>query len=231
MYRARQAFSMLDPSGIRPTAIVLGIIAALFFGAQIVNALIPIPGVAPQPGTGPGSGPFEPGQPGPTLPPIVLPTAPTGPGTGPLPPVSVLNAGPLRIPLVAGWQPVSSSSSNAAASLVKGAVQIDLFSLTISGGTGTPTAVYSGYMGIIGENATGFSAAQPAGIQIDGGLPAARGAYTGVFGQSQIEGEVTAFVTGTTDGWVWDAWGPAGTLGSVLAEGQRMIDNMQLVEE
>jgi hypothetical protein len=39
---------------------------------------------------------------------------------------------------------------------------------------------------------------------------------------------VTAFITGTTDGWVWDAWGPAGTLGAVLPEVHNMIDNVQL---
>ena len=44
-----------------PTAIVVGMILALFFGSQLVNALIPA-----RTSTGPGSGPISgPGQPGP----------------------------------------------------------------------------------------------------------------------------------------------------------------------
>ena len=219
MQRARQAFSVLDPTGLRPTAIVLGIIAALFFGSQLVNALVPAPTVAPGSGVGPGSGP---------IPPVVVPDQPADPGSGPLPPGSFLTAGPLRIPLVAGWQSASSTNSSAIASIVKGAVQIDLFSTSITGGTATPTAVYDTYMSFIGESAVGFGNAQPAGIQIGGGLPAARGIYTGVFGGNQLEGEVTAFITGTTDGWVWDGWGPSGTLGALLPEIHSMIDNVQL---
>ena len=227
MYRARQAFFRLDPSGIRPTGIVLGVIAALFFGAQLVNALIPTPGVALGPGSGPGSGP---------VPPIVAPgepSAPSGPGTRPLPPGSVLTAGPLRIPLVAGWQPAATPSSGAAATIVKGAVQIDLFTATISGGTATPAAVYNSYISFIGSDQNGnprpgFTSAQPASTAIGPAVAAARGAYTGIFGGNQIEGEVTAFVTGTSDGWIWDAWGTAGTLGSLLPEVHSMIDNMQL---
>jgi hypothetical protein len=219
MERARQAFSLLDPTGLRPTAIVLGIIGALFFGSQLVNAVIPTPGVAPGPGVGPGVGP---------VPPVVAPQQPTGPG--PVQPGSSLTAGPLRIPLVAGWQPATNTNSSAIASMIKGAVQIDLFSAAITGGTASPTAVYNTYMSFIGQNATGFGSGQPSGIQIGGGLPAARGVYQGVFGGNQLEGEVTAFVTGTSDGWVWDAWGPPGTLGPLLGEVRTMIDNVQLAD-
>lgn len=219
MERARQAFSLLDPTGLRPTAIVLGIIAALFFGSQLVNAVIPTPGVAPGTGVGPGAGP---------VPPVVAPQQPTDPGAGPVPPGSFLTAGPLRIPLVAGWQPATNTNSSAIASLVKGAVQIDLFSATITGGTASPTAVYNTYMSFIGQNATGFGSGRPTGVQIGGGLPAARGVYQGVFDGNQLEGEVTAFLTGTSDGWVWDAWGPPGTLGTLLPEVHSMIDSVQL---
>jgi hypothetical protein len=84
-------------------------------------------------------------------------------------------------------------------------------------------------MSFLGESAIGFGSAQPAGIQIGGSSPAARGIYTGVFGENQLEGEVTTFITGTTDGWVWDAWGPSGTLGALLTEVHGMIDNVQFV--
>ena len=223
---------MLDPTGIRPTAIVVGVILALFFGSQLVNAIIP-QRTSADPGTGPGTGPISgPGQPGQTLPPITAPT--TGPGSGPgqpLPPGSFLTAGPLRIPLEPGWQAQEGPSSSIIVRLVKGSAAIDLLSLTVQGGTATPDAIYNGYMQLIGADGTGFTNTPPSNIQIGGGLPATRGNYAGVFGQSQIEGEVTAFVTGTSDGWVWDAWASTGTLRALLPEAQRMIDNIQVVQE
>jgi hypothetical protein len=232
MGQARKAFSMLDPTGLRPTGAVIGIILALFFGAQLVNALIPAP--ISGPGTGPGSGPIsnpggpsgQPNEPGATLPPINIPTS--GPISNPgNPGGQVVTAGPLRITVLQGWQAVQ-PSNNAIASLVKGSVQIDLVNLTITGGSANPTGLYNGYMGIIAQGPTGFSSAPPASIQVGAGTPAARGGYTGLFGSNQIEGDVTAFVTGASDGWVWDAWGTAGTLGSLLGEARQMIDTVQV---
>ncbi len=224
---------MLDPTGLRPTAIVAGMILALFFGAQILNAAIPAPRPGTSPGTGPGTGPISgPGEPGQTLPPIAVPTA--GPGTDqgqPLPPGSVLNVGPLRIPLESGWQAENGPSESIVVRLVKGSAAIDLVTLSVQGGSATPANVYGGYMQLIAADGTGFSSVPPSNIQIGPGLPAARGSYAGVFGSSQIEGEVTAFVTSATSGWVWDAFATSGTLRTLLPEAQRMIDNIQVVPE
>jgi hypothetical protein len=239
MGQARKAFSMLDPTGLRPTGIVVGVILALFFGAQLVNALIPTPVTVP--GNGPGSGPIsnpggqpnQPNQPGPTLPPINLPTPgpianPGNPGGQPgQPGGQVVTAGPLRITLLQGWQVVQ-PANNAIASFVKGSAQIDLVNLTITGGSATATGLYNGYMGIISQGPTGFTSAPPASIQVGAGTPAARGGYTGLFGSNQVEGDVTAFITGTSDGWVWDAWGTSGTLGPMLGEARQMIDTVQV---
>ncbi len=226
---------MLDPTGLRPTAIVVGIIIALFFGAQVINAVIPAPGPNTGPGIGPGTGPISgPGQPGQTLPPIAIPSTGPGPspGTGqPLPPGSVLEVGPLRIPLESGWQPQAGPSDSILVRLVKGSAAIDLVSLTVQGGTATPANLYAGYMQLIAQDGTGFTNVPPSNIQIGQGLAAARGSYTGVFGSSQIEGEVTAFVTSASGGWVWDAFATAGTLRALLPEAQRMIDNIQVVPE
>lgn len=234
MDRARQAFSLLDPTGLRPTAIVIGVILALFFGSQLVNALIPVPRTGAGPGTGPGTGPISgPGQPGQTLPPIGVPTLPpTGPGQpAPGPGGSVLEVGRLRIPLEAGWTPGEGPSSSIVVRLTKGSSAIDLVTLTVQGGVATPVGVYDGYMQLIGADATGFANAAPSNVQIGQGMPAARGAYQGQFGGSQIEGEITAFVAGGTDAWVWDAFGSAGTFGSLMPEAQRMIDNIQVLPE
>jgi hypothetical protein len=222
---------MLDPTGLRPTGIVLGIIVALFFGAQIVNALIP--GRTGGPDAGPDTGPISgPGQPGQTLPPITFPTTPpSGPGATPIPPGSALTAGPLRIPLESGWSANSTNSPSVLVRLTKGSVSIDVVNLTASGGAATPTGIYDGYMGIIGPDATGFQSAPASNITIGPGLPAARGGYTGSFQGNNVEGTITAFVTSDVDGWVWDVWGPIGTVGSLLPEAQRMIDNVQVVTQ
>jgi hypothetical protein len=49
-------------------------------------------------------------------------------------------------------------------------------------------------------------------IQLDNGMSAVRASYVGTFGDrhSQIEGEVTALVTPSGQGVVFDGWGPAG---------------------
>jgi hypothetical protein len=227
--QARALFSQLDPTGFRPTGIVAGIIIALYFGAQIVNAVIPAPGVGPGvPGPG-GQGPSGPG-PVPTLVPQPT-TGPVGPGptTAPVQPGQTLTLGPLRIPLESGWQPQDVPDSNIVVRLVKGNVAIDLFGASIQGQVDA-AAVYNAYLTqSLQPSATGFTASQPNLLQIGNGIPAARGTYTGVFGQSQIEGQVTTIVVGAS-GFIFDTWGSAGTLGQLLPEAQRMIDNLQVVQ-
>jgi hypothetical protein len=227
--KARALFSQLDPAGIRPTAIVAGIIIALYFGAQIVNAVIPQGGAGPGiPGPG-GQGPSGPGPvpttvPGPT-------NGPVGPGptSAPAQPGSTLTLGPLRIPLENGWTPQEVPDSNVIVRLVKGNVAVDLYGASIQG-QADAGAVYNAYLTqSLQPAATGFNASQPNLLQIGNGIPAARGTYTGVFGQSQIEGQVTTIVVGA-NGFIFDAWGSAGTLGQLLPEAQRMIDNLQVVQ-
>jgi len=221
-------FSQLDHTGYRPTAIVAGIILAMYFGAQLVNAVIPQPGVGPGvPGPG-GQGPTGPG-PVPTQPGPLPTTGPTGPGPGPvttaLPAGSTLTLGPLRIPLEGGWVPQEVPDSNVIVRLVKGSAALDIFSASIQG-QADAAAVYNFYIQSL-QGASGFNATQPNLIQVGNGIPAARGTYTGVFGQSQFEGQVTTIVVGAT-GFIFDAFGSSGTLGTLLPEAQRMVDNLQV---
>jgi hypothetical protein len=216
----------MDSSGYRPTGIVAAVIVALFFGAQIVNAMIPVSGVGPgNPGPG-GPGPTGP-APIPTVGPG--PTAdPGGPGpiSTPLPPGSTMTIGPLRIPLESGWVPQEVPDSNIIVRLVKGSAVIDVYSASIQG-QADAGAVYNAYIQSMQDGSTGLAASQPNLIQIGNGIPAARGTYTGVFGQNQIEGEVTTLVTGA-QGFIFDAWSGAGALGTLLPEARRMIDNTQV---
>jgi hypothetical protein len=258
MGRAREVVSLLDPTGIRPTAMVAGVILALFFGAQLVNALIPVPqGLRPG---GPGNGPVNgPGQPGQTLPPIVVPTgAPTPiPGTTPVPgttpaPVTtpipgttpvpgtvpspapgsgqVIDIGGLVIPVEAGWQ-VGAGDDKVAIRVFKGPVVIDVSSLGFPDGGATPELVYAGYIQYTGDGVPGFTSIPPVNIQIGGARPAVRGSYSGVYDAGQLEGDITAFVgSDNTIGWVWDIWAPAGNLQPLLGEARRMIDNIRVTQ-
>lgn len=215
--QARTLFSQLDSTGYRPTAIVVGVILALFFGSQLLNAIVPAAAVGPgNPGPGgPGSGP------GMTFGPVI-----PGPGSTPLPPGSTLTVGSLRVPLESGWVPQEVPGTNIIVRLAKGSVAIDVLSASIAG-QADAAAVYSSYMSELADAATGFGSTSANALQIGSGIPAARGSYTGVFGQFQVEGEVTTFVVGA-QGFIFDAWGGSGTLAGSLAEAQRMIDNIQV---
>lgn len=230
MGQARAVVSQFDQSGLRPTAIVAGVILAIFFGAQLLNALIPVSAVGPGvPGPG-GPGPGGPGPtPGPVGPgPTAAPGGP-GPVTTPLPPGATLTVGPLRIPIENGWVPQEVPGSNIIVRLVKGGAAVDLFSASIQGGQADAAAVYNAYVNSLqGQATSGFGATQPNVIVIGNGIQAARGTYTGVFGQSQVEGEVTTIAPGGTQGFIFDVWAGTGTLRTLLPEAQRMIDNMQV---
>lgn len=61
---ARSLLARFDPAGLRPTIIVGGIILAVFFGAQLVNAVLPAsrdvgPGPQPVPGGAVDIGPLR----------------------------------------------------------------------------------------------------------------------------------------------------------------------------
>ncbi len=133
------------------------------------------------------------------------------------------------MPLENGWVPQDVPESNIVARLVKGGSAIDVFSATIEG-QADAAAVYNFYIQNMAPDATGFGATQPNAIQIGSGIPAARGTYSGAFGESQIEGEVTTFVVGNT-GWIFDVWSSAGSLQPTLTEAEQMIDNLQVVQQ
>lgn len=191
--QARALLSHLDPSGLRPTFAVAGVIIAIFLGAQLLNAILPVSAV--------------------------------GPGT-PLPPGSALPIGPLRVPLEPGWVTQEVPGSSIVVRLVKGSVAIDVFSVIVPASTDAGS-VYTSYLNSMALDATGFGATAPSPIQIGNGNPAVRGTYTGVFGQNQVEGEVTALVHGGS-GWIFDVWASSGTLRSLVPEAERMIDNTQV---
>lgn len=194
----------------------------LYLGAQLLNAIIPVPGTGVGSAPGPaGPGPVQPGQPTPPNQPQPTPVqpGPDQPGQG-----QTVDIGPLRLTLPAGWN--AGQTPNGNFRMVKGGVAIDLVILDTQGDA---AAIYNAYVNqALAPDAQGFGATQPSAVPI-AGTTAARGAYSGVFGNAgQIEGEVTT-VALRGKGYIFDAWGQLGTLGPLRQEVQRLLDTMQVI--
>ncbi len=186
--QTRSVVARFDPAGTRPTVVVGIVIVALFFGAQLVNAVLPARA---------GDGGAQPG------------------------PGGAVDVGPLRIHLAPGWQQVQ---TEAGARLAKGSVAIDIQSTAYGGDA---AALYRDFVEqVLAPAANGFGATPPSLVNV-GGLPGVRGAYTGIFGVGEVEGQLTAFIVGGT-GFVFDAWGSPGTLRALLAEIELMMASIEV---
>ncbi len=138
-----------------------------------------------------------------------------------------MTVGPLRIPVESGWVPQEVPGSNIVVRLVKGGVVMDVFSASLNGQADAAT-VYNSYIDSMRGQADGLAATQPNQVQVGNGFSGARGTYTGVFGQNQVEGEVTTMVTDPSQGFIFDVWSGTGNLRPLLPEAERMIDNLQV---
>jgi hypothetical protein len=137
----------------------------------------------------------------------------------------ILDAGPFRMMLLPGWQ--TGTAASGGLNVTKGSVEIELVALSSHADA---AALYDSYVdGSLAPGATGFGASDPSSLKV-GGVPAARGAYTGVLGgdSGQVEGEITTLVV-IDQGYVFDARGPMGTLHGLLAEVEQMISTTELV--
>lgn len=206
---AGSVLSRLDPQGIRPTVAIAVFLIAFFFGSQILNSVIPARGggpVGPMPTPIPGGPTPTPIGPGPT---------PIGPGPTAQPGgASSITIGPMTVQVPAGWQVVQRPDGSPR--LAKGNVAIDVASTSFDGDA---SSLYRAFVNqLLAPAASGFSATEPTLVSIGGGRPAARGIYTGIFGEGgQVEGHLTALVV-NGQGFVFDAWGPVGSLRPLLDE-------------
>ena len=180
----------LDPAGVRPTLILAAVIAVLFFGSQILNAVIPA-----------AAGGADPQAPG------------------------TLDVGALRIQIAPGWQALDGPVGPR---IARGSVAIDIGNVPF---TGDVRSLYDEFVAqALAPHAIGFGATAASLVEVGNGVPAARGAYTGVFGEGgEIEGQLTALVVGG-QGYVFDAWGQAGSLNPLLPEVELMLDTLRVIE-
>lgn len=147
-----------------------------------------------------------------------------GGGTGGQPVGGAAEIGNTRVLLADGWQVTDEAGGTR---LAKGSVAIDVLNIDFAG---DPSALYEEFVArALAPDAIGFEATDPRLVIIGAGIPAARGAYAGIFGQAgEVEGQLTAFVI-DGDGYVFDAWSHAGGLSRLLPEVELMIDSVEVI--
>jgi hypothetical protein len=181
--RAGSWFAGLDPRGWRTTIVVASLLVGTVLGANLVNAVVPLPSnigaVDPGPGV-PGNPDPDPGQP--TAPPID--PGPGVPGAG-----LEVGSGVVVYP-PDGWSVVGSESGQVV--LQKGAAVIVVLATPW---TTSPVDLVVAYRDSFFEGGQ-LTANEPQSLQIGNGIPAAGFQYTGVLDGSQVDGAIIAGAAG-----------------------------------
>lgn len=201
--RAGSWFAGLDPRGWRTTIVVAVLMIGTVFGANLVNAAVPLPtgtGTPVEPGPGvPGATPL-PGDPAPANP------GPVSPGT----PVEVGSGVVLYPP--SGWTVVGSEQGQVV--LQKAGVVL----IAIAGSyKGTPEELAIGYRDAFAAEMGQFSAGEFQGGQLGNGIPAVVFQYVGITDGNQVDGVMAAGV-GSGTGVILNILAPKGQLESVSGD-------------
>lgn len=201
--RAGSWFAGLDPRGWRTTIAVAVLMIGTVFGANLVNAAVPLPtgtGTPVEPGPGvPGATPL-PGDPAPADP------GPVSPGT----PVEVGSGVVLYPP--SGWTVVGSEQGQVV--LQKAGVVL----IAIAGSyEGTPEELATGYRDAFAAEMGQLSAGEFQGGQLGNGIPAVVFQYVGITDGNQVDGVMAAGVASGT-GVILNILAPKGQLESVSGD-------------
>jgi hypothetical protein len=143
------------------------------------------------------------------------------------PPVDV--AGIVRVQPLTGWEVADRYEEPPGARLTRGSGSLDFVVLPFSG---SPEELAAEYVRQLlepqADRLSVSSRVEP--VTLGSGLPGVRVAYVGTFGRSQspIEGEVTAAVSPSGVGVVFDAWSPQGLLRYVADDMRTMIDRAEV---
>jgi hypothetical protein len=143
------------------------------------------------------------------------------------PPVDV--AGVVRVQPLTGWEVADRYEGPPGARLTRGSGSLDFVVLPFSGSS---EELASEYVGEVlepqADRLSVSSRVEP--VTVGPGLPGVRVAYVGTFGRSRspIEGEVTAAVSPSGVGVVFDAWSPQGLLRYVADDMRAMIDRAEV---
>lgn len=128
-----------------------------------------------------------------------------------------------------GWELAERFAEPPGVRLTRGAGNLDVIAITF---TGTDTDLLAEYVqGVLEPDAEQFQVSeQLEQVSVGSGLSGSRIAYVGLFGdvQAPIEGEVTAVVSPSGTGVLFDGWAPAGQLGFSLDEIDAMIRSAEI---
>jgi hypothetical protein len=132
--------------------------------------------------------------------------------------------GLVRVTPLPGWELAKRSSDPAGARLTRGSGTLDVFAGSFDGRAGDLIGEY--VTGSLEAQAEQLSVSRIQALELASGLLASRVSYVGTFRDVQvpIEGEVTAVVSSSGVGAVFDGWAPSGQLGPALEDVRAMID-------
>ncbi len=145
------------------------------------------------------------------------------PGAGPVDVGAVV-----RVQPPPGWGVASQSSDPASVRLTRGSGTLDVLGGSFSGSPEDLLRVY--VTRNLEPQADQLSVSRPEPVRLDSGLTGLRVSYVGTFHEvpTPIEGEVTAVVSSSGNGVIFDAWAPSGVLGSVLEDVHAMIEGAEV---
>jgi hypothetical protein len=138
---------------------------------------------------------------------------------------SVSVGGLVRVSPLSGWEFADRITSPPGARLTRGSGNLDFFAVSFPGSA--RDLAREAVNRILEPNAERLSVSQTfVPVRFASGLEGVRISYVGLFGkgQSAIEGQVTAVVSPSGRGAVFDGWAPQGLLQYSLGDIDTMID-------
>jgi hypothetical protein len=143
------------------------------------------------------------------------------------PPITV--SGVLRVSPLSGWELAKRFEVPPGARLTRGSGNLDILEVESSG---EAVDLARGYVTRILEPGAERLSVSPevTRVRLPSGLDAVRVHYVGLFGkgQSPLEGEITAIVSPSGVGAVFDAWAPQGLLQFVVDDTRTMIEDAEV---
>lgn len=147
-------------------------------------------------------------------------SAPVGP--------PVVIGGAVRVTPLSGWELAERSGDPPVARFTRGSANLDV---AVIGFSGSGRDLLREYVTqILEPGAAQLSVSRVEAVELDPGRNALRLSYVGTFGDVQvpIEGEVTAIVSGSGVGAIFDGWAPSGLLRYALGDIESMIANAEM---
>jgi hypothetical protein len=142
------------------------------------------------------------------------------------PPIDV--AGLVRVRPLSGWELARRFGDPPTARLTRGSASLDVAAVSFGGPSVDLLADY--VRTFLEGQAEQLSVSRVEDVLIASGLPGVRVSYVGSFPgvPAPIEGQVTAIVSGSGVGVVFDGWSPSGLLQFALDDVETMIDGAEV---